>query len=436
MRRLGALHRHLDHDDDTQTARGVQPLDLSMDDEALGRAVWEQVKADSELMIERGNAGYEMTLTCPKSLSVAALLAPADTRDAWLELVRDASRGALDELMARVAHGRSGHEGDGQVAPAIRGDGYAATVSIESHSRALDPHLHGHVMIPNRVLCVDGKERAIATGGADLVNHAWWLQAEFERRLRALSVERGLIDSWEMDLATGQWEVTGADPDILAFYSQGKAAVRAEINADLDARGLAMSKAELVMLDSRAKRKVTGRKDDQQLTWDADRRPHAHPRGRRRDRTHAGIRACSLRSGVPARRLERGHLGTNDRAGRLREQGRRDHRPHRGGRPLLRPPRLDRAAAARPRLHGENTRVHARASCAPEDGWGSSSTPPTVSPTPRPAPGTPSPPGSTPTPTASPQKPRNGTSSRGGRTPGGLPPGGSSHPDRRPCSGT
>ena len=267
MRRLGELHRHLDHDDDTQTAPGAQSLDLSMDDEALGRAVWEQARADSEVMIERGNAGYEMTLTCPKSLSVAALLAPADTRDTWLELVRDASRGALDQLMARVAHGRSGHEGDGQVAPAIRGDGYAATVSIESHSRALDPHLHGHVMIPNRVLCVDGKERAIATGGADLVNHAWWLQAEFERRLRALSVERGLIDSWEMDLATGQWEVTGADPDILAFYSQGKAAVRVEINADLDARGLAMSKAELVMLDSRAKRKVTGRKDDQQLTW-------------------------------------------------------------------------------------------------------------------------------------------------------------------------
>ena len=268
MRRLGALHRHLAGGVDMQGADGVQPLDLSMDDEALGRAVWEQARADSDLMIERGNAGYEMTLTCPKSLSVAALLAPADTRDAWLELVRDASRGALDELMARVAHGRSGHEGDGQVAPAIRGDGYAATVSIESHSRALDPHLHGHVMIPNRVLCVDGKERAIATGGADLVNHAWWLQAEFERRLRALSVERGLVDSWEMDLATGQWEVTGADPDILAFYSQGKAAVRAEINADLDARGLAMSKTELVMLDSRAKRKVTGRKDDQQLTWE------------------------------------------------------------------------------------------------------------------------------------------------------------------------
>ena len=38
------------------------------------------------------------------------------------------------------------------------------------------------------------------------------------------------------------------------------------------------------MLDSRAKRKVTGRKDDQQLTWDQIARPHAHPRRRRRHR--------------------------------------------------------------------------------------------------------------------------------------------------------
>ncbi|MDP1878460.1 MAG: relaxase domain-containing protein, partial [Actinomycetota bacterium] len=267
MRRLGAHHRDLIRsgvDGDS----GADRLDAPLGDEDLGRAVWEEAKAASQLMVERGNAGYEMTLTCPKSLSVAAFLAPAGTREQWLELVRDASRGAVDALMARVAHGRTGHEGDGQQSLAIRGDGYAATVSIESHSRAGDPHLHGHVMIPNRVLCIDGKERALATGGADLVNHAWWLQAEFERRLRALSTDRGLVPAWEMDLSTGQWEVTGADPGILAFYSQGKAAVRAEINADLDARGVAMSKAELVMLDSRAKRKVTGRKDDEQLTWD------------------------------------------------------------------------------------------------------------------------------------------------------------------------
>ena len=122
-------------------------------------------------------------------------------------------------------------------------------------------------MIPNRVLCVDGKERGIATGGTDLMNHAWWLQAQFERRLRALSVERGLVGSWEMDHRTRQWEVTGADPEILAFYSQGHAAVQAEKLALAAGLPLALSHRAAQLIDNRAKRHVTGRKDDAVLTW-------------------------------------------------------------------------------------------------------------------------------------------------------------------------
>lgn len=266
MRRLGAHQRTLQNEAPTGEPSGPV-FDLTLDDEALGTMVWDAVTADAAIRIPSGVAGFEMTLTCPKSLSVAALLAPADTREQWLELVRDASREALDELMRRVGHGRSGHEGNGQSAPAIKGLGYAATVSVEAHSRAGDPHLHGHVMIPNRVLCVDGKERGLATGGTDLMNHSWWLQAQFERRLRALSVERGLVAAWEMDHRARQWEVTGADSDIMAFYSQGHAAVQAEklrLSAGLP---LAMSHGAAQLIDNRAKRHVTGRKDDETLTW-------------------------------------------------------------------------------------------------------------------------------------------------------------------------
>jgi conjugative relaxase-like TrwC/TraI family protein len=282
MRRLGAYQRTAQTDlTDGPTSGPV--FDLSLDDEALGTAVWDAVERDSQLRIESGVAGFEMTLTCPKSLSVAALLAPEDTREQWLELVRDASRDAIDELMRRVGHGRSGHEGHGQSAPAIRGLGYAATVSVEAHSRHLDPHLHGHVMIPNRVLCVDGKERAIATGGTDLINHAWWLQAQFERRLRAMSVDRGLVASWEMDHRTQQWEVTGADPDIMAFFSQGHAAVHAEKLAQAAGQPLGMSRRALQLIDNRAKKHVTGRKGDQVLTW-----------GQIRDRMHTRADAAGI----------------------------------------------------------------------------------------------------------------------------------------------
>lgn len=266
MRRLGAHQRTLQTEPNTDR-KGGPMFDLTLDDEALGTAVWDAVAADAKIRMPYGVAGFEMTLTCPKSLSVAALLSPTESREQWLELVRDASRQALDELMRRVGHGRSGHEGNGQSASAIRGLGYAATVSVEAHSRAGDPHLHGHVMIPNRVLCVDGKERGLATGGTDLMNHSWWLQAQFERGLRALSIERGLVDSWEMDHRTQQWEVTGADPDVMAFYSQGHAAVQAEklrLSAGLP---LAMSHRAAQLIDNRAKRHVTGRKDDTVLSW-------------------------------------------------------------------------------------------------------------------------------------------------------------------------
>ena len=152
LRLLGAHHRALEEDGEPQLFSGV-PLDCSLSDQELGEDVWEHVAAEAALISVVGNAGYEMTLTCPKSFSVAAFVADPSTRERWLECVRDAARQATDELMAKVAHGRTGHEGDGQKATAIRGLGYAATVSIESYSRELDPHLHGHVMVPNRIIC-------------------------------------------------------------------------------------------------------------------------------------------------------------------------------------------------------------------------------------------------------------------------------------------
>ncbi len=263
MLRLGAHHRAL-HESGEPQEFGGQLIDTSLSDVDLGTWIWAQVETESRRKVVKENAGYEFTLTCPKSFSVAAFLDAPARRDEWLDTMRDAVTAATDELMGRVAHGRTGHNGEG---PAIRGDGYAATVSIESHSRELDPHLHGHVMIPNRVLCADGKERGMGSGGSDLINHAWLIQAEFERHLRRLSIERGLVSGWEMDLASQQWEVAGADRDTMAFFSQGHALVQAAVVDALEDEGGRATKARIRQLDSRAKRQVSGRKGDQQLTW-------------------------------------------------------------------------------------------------------------------------------------------------------------------------
>ena len=265
MARLGAHYRRLAQAGADKLP--AAPLDLSLTDPQLGAVIHAAVEVDWERRVPYGNAGYEQTLTSPKSLSVAAFLADDVTRENWLDLLHDASVAATDGLMERVGNARTGHEGDGQSADLIDGDGYAATVSIESYSRSLDPHLHGHVLMPNRIVCVDGVERGIANGGRDLINHAPWFQAEFERHLRALSVERRLVLGWEFHAGDQQYEVIGSDPVVRALYSQGNADVQDELDALLEDEADALTRSRRRVLDGRAKRTVTATKDDQTRTW-------------------------------------------------------------------------------------------------------------------------------------------------------------------------
>lgn len=260
------------------------PLDLSLTDPQL-EAIHAAVEADWERRVPYGNAGYEQTLTSPKSLSIAAFLADDVTREDWLDLLHDASVAATDGLMERVGNARTGHEGDGQSADLIDGDGYAATVSIESYSRSLlDPHLHGHVLMPNRIVCVDGVERGIANGGRDLINHAPWFQAEFERHLRALSVERGLVPGWEFHAGEQQLQVIGSDPVVRALFSQGNADVQDELDALLEDETDGLTRGRRHVLDGRAKRHRHGHQGRPDPHLGRDSPAHDHSRSRRRHR--------------------------------------------------------------------------------------------------------------------------------------------------------
>ena len=340
MARLGAHYRRLAEAGADKLP--AAPLDLSLTDPQLGAVIHAAVEADWERRVPYGNAGYEQTLTSPKSLSVAAFLADDVTREDWLDLLHDATVAATDGLMDRVGNARTGHEGDGQSADLIDGDGYAATVSIESYSRSLDPHLHGHVLMPNRIVCIDGVERGIANGGRDLINHAPWFQAEFERHLRALSVERGLVPGWEFHAGDQQYEVIGSDPVVRALYSQGNADVQDELDALLEDETDGLTRSRRRVLDGRAKRTVTATKDDQTRTW-AEIRQHMTTRA-----ADDGIDLDSCLHRRPAAAVHaagavgRRHLGRRDRRARVRAQVLRPRRPDRGRRPRIRPPRLGR----------------------------------------------------------------------------------------------
>ena len=240
-------------------------LDLELADVDLGRAVWERASALAEQVEVVGNAGYELTLTMPKSFSLAALSGDPARMDDWFELMQDAAEHALARLMAEAGFCSTGHRGDGQDVTVLPADGWAGFTATEISSRAGDPHLHVHCTVPNVLVGSDGLVRTMADGGRELhVNaprFAAWGQAYAVREALA----RGLVTSAEFDVDTFQWTVGAFEPRTLELFSKGRRAVRDE--ADRSADGSALSDRTRSVRDRAAKRRVTGAKSVDQPTW-------------------------------------------------------------------------------------------------------------------------------------------------------------------------
>ena len=124
-------------------------LDMELADLDLGRSIWERASALAEHVEVVGNAGYELTLTMPKSFSLAALSGDPARMDDWFALMQDAADHALTRLMAEAGFCSTGHRGDGQDVTVMPADGWAGFTATEISSRAGDPHLHVHCTVPN-----------------------------------------------------------------------------------------------------------------------------------------------------------------------------------------------------------------------------------------------------------------------------------------------
>jgi hypothetical protein len=110
----------------------------------------------------RAVAGYDLTFSVPKSVSVLWALAPADVR----RQIVAAHHAAIDDTLAlfeaEVAATRMGATGpDGAVAQ-VEVDGVIAAAFDHHDSRAGDPQLHTHVVVANKVRTrLDGKWRSL-----------------------------------------------------------------------------------------------------------------------------------------------------------------------------------------------------------------------------------------------------------------------------------
>ena len=168
--------------------------------------------------VERPVSGFDLTFCAPKSVSVLHLLAPAEL---------GAAAGAAHQQAVADAVGyleRHGH-GVRRVRSAevyyLGTTGVVAAGFVHRTSRALDPHLHTHLVAANVALGVDGIWSSIDS--RRLFLHRRATEAVYGASLRHhLTAAAGV--AWRQS-PQGRWEVDGVDPVLCRLFSQRAASI-------------------------------------------------------------------------------------------------------------------------------------------------------------------------------------------------------------------
>lgn len=183
----------------------------------------------------RSVAGFDLTFTAPKSVSLLFALGDRDSTEEVMAAHRNAVHAAVGHLERRAWAVRRGTGEDRSTVPA---GGMVGASFTHCLSRAGDPHLHTHVLAANLAHGVDGRWSALDSRGP--FAHARAAGALYDAHLRAeLTGRLGLSWSWHDGRG---WDVDGADPLLLAAFS-GRAA---EIRQELAARGSTSARARRV----------------------------------------------------------------------------------------------------------------------------------------------------------------------------------------------
>jgi len=195
-------------------------------------------------------AGFDLTFSVPKSVSVAWALADEGTKAVVHTAHRDALAQVLTYAEEHVIATRTGR--GGIVSAAVTG--VVAAAFDHWDSRATDPQLHTHVVVLNRArTVVDGRWRAL--DGATLLRHAVDL-SELYNGLLADELTRRLGWAWTPELRPRGThpicEVDGVPADLRALFSQRSTQLGAAKDAAVEAferdHGRAPTPTEVVKL--------------------------------------------------------------------------------------------------------------------------------------------------------------------------------------------
>ena len=224
--------------------------------------------------------GFDLTFCAPKSVSLLRALHPNDVTQ---KAVVNAHTAALGEALEYLAE----HAGYTRVHNPVTGDkdlvrlpGVVAVAYQHETSRAGDPHLHTHVIVPNRQARADG--RLVSLDGTSLFHEARAAGVIYQATLRR-ELHRAIGVEWTpIDPQTGMAEVAAIDPASITAWSQRASALRAWAAKNLVVVDPAVgpSVAQLA-----AAQKATRPGKPEQLAWAELRRLwREDPRGWRIDR--------------------------------------------------------------------------------------------------------------------------------------------------------
>ena len=174
--------------------------------------------------------GYDLTFSAPKGVSLLWAFGPEHVGDAISDAHDRAIGAVLDHLSTEACYARRGAGGR----QLIEANGFTAAAFRHRTSRAGDPQLHTHVVVPNLVHGADGQWSA--PDGRHL--YLWQKAAGtmYQSALRSELAPLGL--AWHVR-RNGLGELRDVPKTILRAFSKR----RGDIEAAMDQRGFTSSKA-------------------------------------------------------------------------------------------------------------------------------------------------------------------------------------------------
>jgi conjugative relaxase-like TrwC/TraI family protein len=166
----------------------------------------------------RAVSGVDLLFVAPKSVSLLHLLGPREVAEAAGAAHGAAVADAVGYMERNACGVRRSRGGSVHLLPAT---GVVSAAFVHRTSRALDPHLHTHLVAANVAQGVDGLWSSVDT--RRLFLHRRPLGAVYDASLRHQLADR-LGVAWERDPA-GRWDVAGIDPVLHRLFSQRSAAI-------------------------------------------------------------------------------------------------------------------------------------------------------------------------------------------------------------------